>query len=387
MTLNDRRGSPEATILTNARLVLDDRVAAGSVVIRDGLIASIDEGASDLPGAEDVGGDYLLPGLVELHTDHLERHFTPRPGVRWPAVSAALAHDVQVAGAGITTVFDSLSLIGGRKGEDRIGTLEPMVEGVRQAQAHGMLRSEHLLHLRCEVTEASLLDLLAPFRDDPLVRFISLMDHAPGHRQFSDVSKFRTLYREMFHYPEDEIEQIVARRMHDSRTHGARNSEAMAEHARARGLPLASHDDETAAHVDEARRLGVVLSEFPTTVTAARAAREAGIMVMMGAPNLVRGGSHSGNVSAVDLAADGLIDVLSSDYVPVSLLQGAFMLAAQGYGLPAAVATVAANPARAAGLADRGRIAVGLRADLVQVRVIDGTPFVRQVLRGGRRVA
>jgi alpha-D-ribose 1-methylphosphonate 5-triphosphate diphosphatase len=138
-----------------------------------------------------------------------------------------------------------------------------------------------------------------------------------------------------------------------------------------------------------ARREGVALAEFPTTREAASGARQAGITVMMGAPNLIRGGSHSGNVAAAALAADGLLDILSSDYVPASLLMGAFALPrlVPGIALPEAVATVTRNPARATGLADRGALEPGLRADLVRVRVSEEVPVVRQVWRGGERVA
>jgi alpha-D-ribose 1-methylphosphonate 5-triphosphate diphosphatase len=312
--------------------------------------------------------------------------------VRWPAVTAVMAHDAQVAAAGITTVFDALALVGGRSGEDRLETLRPMVDGIRQAQAGGMLRAEHFLHLRCEVTEAHVLELFEPFRDDPLVHFMSVMDHAPGHRQFADLAKYREIYKGMLGMTDEQLDAQTEARIAASRTYGVTNRDALTAIGRERGLPIASHDDETPAHVAEAAALGMVVSEFPTTLAAARAAREHGLQILMGAPNLVRGGSHSGNVSAGELAAEGLVDILSSDYVPVSLLHGAFTLAGKdgaesGIGLPAALATVSVNPARAASLADRGRIEPGLRADLLRVRLVDGVPVVRSVWREGERVA
>lgn len=374
--------------VANARIVTADAVLAGSLAAADGRITAIDDGAACAAGSIDFDGDYLLPGLVELHTDHLERHYTPRPGVHWPAVSAVMAHDAQVASAGITTVFDALALVGGRSGEDRLETLRPMVDGIRQAQAGGMLRAEHFLHLRCEVTESRVLELFEPFQDDPLVHFMSVMDHAPGHRQFADLAKYREIYKGMLGLTDEQIDAQMAERIAASRTHGVSNRDTLAQIGRDRGLPIASHDDETPAHVAEAAALGMVVSEFPTTLAAARSARDHGLQILMGAPNLVRGGSHSGNVSAGELAAEGLVDILSSDYVPVSLLQGAFALAADGrVELPEALATVTVNPARAAGLADRGRIATGLRADLLRVRLVDGVPVVRAVWREGERVA
>jgi alpha-D-ribose 1-methylphosphonate 5-triphosphate diphosphatase len=379
-------------IVANARIVTAEVELTGSLAAAGGRITGLDEGATGLAGAVDFEGDYLLPGLVELHTDHLERHYTPRPGVRWPAVTAVMAHDAQVAAAGITTVFDALALVGGRSGEDRLETLRPMVDGIRQAQAGGMLRAEHFLHLRCEVTEAHVLELFEPFRDDPLVHFMSVMDHAPGHRQFADLAKYREIYKGMLGMTDEQLDAQTEARIAASRTYGVTNRDALTAIGRERGLPIASHDDETPAHVAEAAALGMVVSEFPTTLAAARAAREHGLQILMGAPNLVRGGSHSGNVSAGELAAEGLVDILSSDYVPVSLLHGAFTLAGKdgaesGIGLPAALATVSVNPARAASLADRGRIEPGLRADLLRVRLVDGVPVVRSVWREGERVA
>ncbi|OWJ67240.1 alpha-D-ribose 1-methylphosphonate 5-triphosphate diphosphatase [Inquilinus limosus] len=380
---------PGDLIVAHARIVTAEAVLTGSLAVAGGRIADLDRDESLPPGAVDFEGDYLLPGLVELHTDHLERHYTPRPGVRWPAVTAVMAHDAQVAAAGITTVFDALALVGGRNGEDRLETLRPMVDGIRQAQAGSMLRAEHFLHLRCEVTEANVLQLFEPFRDDPLVQFMSVMDHAPGHRQFADLAKYREIYKGMLGMTDEQIDAQTAERIAASRTHGVTNRDALAAIGRGRGLPIASHDDETVAHVEEAAALGMVVSEFPTTLTAARAAREHGLQILMGAPNLVRGGSHSGNVSAGELAREGLVDILSSDYVPVSLLHGAFTLAdgEHGIGLPQALATVTINPARAAGLEDRGRIEPGLRADLLRVRLVDGVPVIRAVWREGERVA
>lgn len=376
-------------IVAHARIVTAEAVLTGSLAVAGGRIADLDRDDSLPAGAVDFEGDYLLPGLVELHTDHLERHYTPRPGVRWPAVTAVMAHDAQVAAAGITTVFDALALVGGRNGEDRLETLRPMVDGIRQAQAGKMLRAEHFLHLRCEVTELNVLELFEPFRDDPLVQFMSVMDHAPGHRQFADLAKYREIYKGMLGMTDAQLDAQTAERIAASRTHGVTNRDALAAIGRGRGLPIASHDDETVAHVEEAAALGMVVSEFPTTLTAARAARQHGLQILMGAPNLVRGGSHSGNVSAGELAREGLVDILSSDYVPVSLLHGAFTLAEgeHGIGLPQALATVTVNPARAAGLEDRGRIEPGLRADLLRVRLVDGVPVVRAVWREGERVA
>jgi alpha-D-ribose 1-methylphosphonate 5-triphosphate diphosphatase len=184
------------------------------------------------------------------------------------------------------------------------------------------------------------------------------------------------------------MDEFITLQMANSRQYSERYRAAIVEHCLARGLSVASHDDATLAHVEESARYGMTIAEFPTTVEAARGSQQQGMKVLMGAPNIVRGGSHSGNVAAADLAAEGLLDILSSDYYPASLLQAAFALAAQDNAcdLAHAVRMVSLAPARAAGLNDRGEIAVGLRADLVQARSRDGLPVVQQVWREAKRV-
>ncbi len=371
----------------NARVVLGDEVVRGSLSVRDGRIAQVASGASAL--GEDLDGDVLMPGLVELHTDHIEGHFLPRPKVRWPLMAALQAHDAQVACSGITTVFDAL-----RVGMDEDALLTSadmlaMADTVAEAAAAGRLRADHRLHLRCEVSAPDVLKAFEPIARRPLVGLVSLMDHAPGQRQFVNLDAYRSYYQRKMNLTDDDFRAFCERRVAESETYSAPHRRAIAAFCRANGTAVASHDDATEAHVAEALALGVALAEFPTTVAAARAAHAAGLLTLMGAPNIVRGGSHSGNVSAATLLGDGVLDVLSSDYVPFSLLQAAFALAEAGtLELPAAARLVSTNPARAARLDDRGAIAPGLRADLVRVGTGPGLPpLVRGVWREGRRVA
>ncbi|MET7242317.1 alpha-D-ribose 1-methylphosphonate 5-triphosphate diphosphatase [Methylobacterium sp. EM32] len=374
-------------ILENATLVLPDRVQRGWLAIVDGRIAEIGEGRAPERGL-DLDGDHLIPGLVELHTDHLESHYAPRPKVRWHPLGAVLAYDAQIAASGITTVFDSL-----RAGSDPDGSglgpeLMQLAGAIATAKGADLFRAEHLTHLRCEIPSADLMDTVRDFTARYPVGLISLMDHTPGQRQFRDIEKYYT-YATRGGRSIVEIQANTAMKIRDGEAFNAINRPALVALARQQGIALASHDDTTLADVGMAKAEGVRLAEFPTTMEAARAAAEAGITVMMGAPNLIRGGSHSGNVAAEDLAREGLLDVLSSDYVPASLMMAALSLPERvaSITLPEAVATVTANPARATGLDDRGRIATTLRADLVRVRLAEGVPVVRQVWRQGRRVA
>ena len=379
---------PGNAILTNGRLVLADRIVTGSIVVEDGVITAIDEGPSQAAGAIDLAGDFLLPGLVELHTDNLEKHFIPRPGTKWPALAAIVGHDAQVAAAGITTVFDALSVGEVSSGGDRLENLQGMTDAIREASARDMLRAEHFLHLRCEISHADMARLFRPFIGDKLLKLVSVMDHTPGQRQFTTLDSYRGYYVKKHGMTEAEFLAFVDRQTESSRLHGADNRALVICLARENGLALASHDDATAAHVEEAVAAGMEIAEFPTTIDAARASRDAGMAILMGAPNVVRGGSHSGNVSAIALAEQGLLDVLSSDYVPQSLLHGAFLLAEAGIGwdLPRAVKAIATEPARRVGLQDRGRIAPGLRADLIRVQEDRHVPLVRGVWTAGTRV-
>ncbi|HEY2533772.1 MAG TPA: alpha-D-ribose 1-methylphosphonate 5-triphosphate diphosphatase [Xanthobacteraceae bacterium] len=377
-------------IITNAQIVTRHEVVRGNLVVRDQRICTIDQATrpSAAAGAVDFSGDYLLPGLVELHTDNLEHAATPRPAVRWPALSAVVTHDAQMAASGITTVFDAIAVGDVQRGGDRLSRLDTMVEAVKAAQDGGMLRAEHRLHLRCELSYHRLKEIMAKLADHPLIGLMSLMDHTPGQRQFVTMEQYKVYYQCKYQLSDTELANFVAERMRDQKLYAQPNREAVIALARTRAVKLASHDDATPAHVAEAAAAGVVIAEFPTTLAAAQAARAAGMHIVGGAPNVVRGSSHSGNASARDLARSGLLDILSSDYVPVALLQAAFTLNDElAIGLPAAIATVSANPAEAVGLSDRGMLACGLRGDLVRVALHDGLPVVRATWRGGERVA
>ena len=372
--------------IRHARIVTRGEVFTGSVQIQDGRIARLDGASAGLVG-DDWHGDYLLPGLVELHTDNLEKHLMPRPQVHWPVLPAILAHDAQLAAAGITTVLDAIAVGDIEPDSVRTQTLHTCVSGLQAASAAGILRTDHFLHLRLELAEPELLALFAPFLSDERLKLVSLMDHTPGQRQWSDLSHYRTYVTGKRGWSHQKVEQMLSVLLERQQNHAQQNREKIVHLCRQqRHIPLATHDDSTREHVHEGVRDGVRISEFPTTLDAARCAREQGLAIVMGAPNRVRGGSHSGNVSAAELAQQDLLDVLSSDYVPASLLHAAFLLQEDGYSLPKAIAAVSARPAAEVGLSDRGEIAVGLRADLLRVRLIDRYPVVLAAWRQGRQI-
>ncbi len=379
---------PELTIIENARIVTAAAEFAGYLLVEKGRIVELGPGKAPERGLN-FEGDYLLPGLVELHTDHLEVHFMPRPGVEWPPLPAVLAHDAQVIGSGITTVFDALR-VGNDFDEEKFGVrMKKLAEAVAQAGQAGLTRAEHFLHLRCEIACADVVEEMEPFLDDANLRLVSVMDHTPGQRQFTDISRWKTYYRGKKHASEAVLDATIAKRLALWQRHAAKNRLEVVKRCQQHGIAIASHDDATPAHVEEALRDKMHIAEFPTTMEAAKASHAAGLKVLMGAPNVVRGGSHSGNVAARALAEAGVLDLLSSDYVPQSLLMGAFALrevAALG-GLPGALRLVSKNPAEAAGLMDRGEIAPARRADLIRVALVEEQPVVRAAWRGGKRVA
>jgi alpha-D-ribose 1-methylphosphonate 5-triphosphate diphosphatase len=372
-------------ILTNAILVLPDVALYGTLVARRGRIVEVQPGRATARAAHDFGGDYLIPGIVDTHTDNLERQVQPRSLARWPSRSAMVAHDAQCAAAGVITVLDALCLGDLGFDKERIRTFHDAIVDLDALSDSSLLRAEHFLHLRCEVPALDMITLFDAVADHALVRMVSLMDHSPGVGQYADLDFYRALRRRG-----GLDDQTIERRIRELQAQREQvrlpNRRALLERVSERKIAIASHDDRTEEEIAENAADGIAISEFPVTMEAAQAAKAAGMQVIAGAPNIVRGGSHSGNVSAADLLATGAVDAFASDYVPNSLVEAAFQCAGQ-LGLPRAISLVTDRPARLANLDDRGRLAAGLRADLVRVRVHDGLPVVRQAWCAGERVA
>ncbi|MES2666931.1 MAG: alpha-D-ribose 1-methylphosphonate 5-triphosphate diphosphatase [Pseudomonadota bacterium] len=376
------------TILANATLVLPTEVVQGSICLRDGKIAAIDQGTALPAGAVDCEGDLVMPGLIELHTDNLERHIEPRPKVNWPHAAAIIAHDAELASVGITTVFDALR-VGSVISEAKANSGEyarSLADQILDLRARGALRISHFLHLRAEVCSETLIEELARFGPDDRIGIVSLMDHTPGQRQFRDLSQLRAYVCGKHGLSDSEFEAHIGRQVALSDRLGAAHEAAAVAEARRFGAVLASHDDTTADQVSVSAAHGAQFAEFPTTAEAARACQAFGIKVMMGAPNLIRGGSHSGNVAAFRLAEADLLDIVSSDYVPSALLSAALMLGDLWGDVARGVRTVTAAPALAVGLHDRGAVAVGARADVIRVARIGQAAALRGTWVQGRRV-
>jgi len=373
------------TILTNARLILPETEMLGTLVIRDGRIAEIQPGRAHHASALDCGGEIIIPGVVDVHTDNLERQVQPRANARWPSLSAFIAHDAQCAAAGVTTVLDALCL--GDLGFDQ-GRDQTFHDGVRDLTAlHGQdfMKAEHLLHLRCELPARDMPGLLEGVADHPLIAMVSLMDHSPGVGQYRDLVRYRAMRLRQSRLSEAEVEARINELRAQRDELREKQRRFVIDRFAGRGIPLASHDDEEASEVSRNAADGIQVSEFPVTMEAAEEAASIGVGVIAGAPNIVRGGSHSGNVAAMDLVRAGAVYVLASDYVPPALIEAAFIISEE-VGLPRAIAMITCNAAAMCRLTDRGALEVGLRADFVRITQHGAMPVVRQVWRGGERV-
>ena len=377
------------TVFANAKIITENAIIHGTLMFADGVIRSIDSGRSVPLGAIDCEGDYVAPGLIELHTDNLERHLTPRPKVNWPKRAAVLGHDRELAGAGITSVFDALR-VGSEADQNRQGYLRyarETVDHILDQINHRALKVSHHIHLRAELCTETLVEELYEFSVNDRVRLVSLMDHTPGQRQFRDMSKHREYLMGKHGYNDAEVEAHWTKLRELQTLYLEKNRAATVAYATEVGAILASHDDTTLEDVLESDRLGITVAEFPTTLEAAEACRAKAQFIVMGAPNIVRGGSHSGNVAAQELARGGLLDILSSDYVPAALLNAAVSLGTLLEDMAAGIRTVTACPADAVGFDDRGRIAPEKRADLVRFAMHDGLPIIKSVWSRGQRIA
>ncbi len=375
------------TIFTNYRLQLPHEEVLGTIVVGDGVIAEVQPVV--VSQGHNGERDYLLPGLVELHTDNFEQRLSPRPKVRWPMEIAAVYHDRDLAAAGITTVCDAIAIGDITPTSVRMTQFDPMINTIYQGQIEGRLAVDHRLHLRCELGYEQVYDVTATYADHPLLAMISLMDHTPGQRQFVHIDKYKEYYGGKHGVRDDEMDGFIQARIEAQQRHGVENRRKLVELTQKHHICLASHDDATPDHVQEAIREGAAIAEFPTTLDAAKAAHLHGLQVLMGAPNLILGKSHSGNVSAMELVDKDLVDIISSDYVPQSLLQAMFLVAQrQQKPLWEAMRLFTANPAKAIGLdCDRGSLEVGKRADFITVHH-DGTiPRLTSVYRQGQRIA
>ena len=296
-----------------------------------------------------------------------------------------------MATAGVTTVLDSLCVGTAGLGVRSFAVVEQSIDLMTHGSAAAAFRCDHMLHLRAEISNPEMVSMFERVYRHPLVKLVSLMDHTPGQRQWADLERYVAMEKKDYGLSAEEIDSFLKDAQERHEQYSARNRASVLGMILGEGskrIALASHDDTTVAHVEEALSEGITISEFPTTLEAAKAARKGGMQIVAGSPNVVLRKSHSGNVAVEALAQEGLLDTLSSDYAPGSLLHAAFLLATiLERPLHETLELVTVNPARMVSLEDRGRIASGLRGDLIRVREIDGMPYCRGTWVRGLRVA
>ncbi len=371
------------TLLTGARVALANETRDKlDVLIEDGVIAALDPESSGNARVIDLVGRLLMPGMIDLHCDALEKEVEPRPNVHFPLDFACAQADKRNAAAGITTVYHALSFANHELGVRNNAFAAEIARAVHAWQAHALI--DNRVHVRYEVTDETAPTVLRTLIENGDTHLMSFMDHSPGQGQFRDVEAYRAYLARTYKTDDAALDDILARKAEAAWGAMAR-MEALAALARARGVALASHDDDSPAKVDTVAALGAAISEFPVNVETARAARAKGLATLFGAPNVLRGKSQSGNMRALDAVLEGVADCLCGDYSPAALLPSVLKLPELAdIPLHTAIAFVTANPARAAGLADRGEIAAGRRADLVAVKWLGGLPQAERVWSGGK---
>jgi alpha-D-ribose 1-methylphosphonate 5-triphosphate diphosphatase len=375
--------------LSDFRVVLADRVLpSGSVRIEGGVIAEVVD--HPVAGADRQGaGLLLMPGFVDMHGDMIEREVEPRPNVRMPMELGLRDLDRRLKTSGVTTAYAAVSF-NPKSAYGHLRSYDHSKEMLRALKAlRPVLQIDHRVHARFEINYPGALAVVEELIADGTVDLVSLTDHTPGQGQYRDLEHLKRRTATEQGLTAEQAELAVQERITEKQRHAGDVAATLAAIARIcadHGIPIASHDDDTAEKVALMQALGATISEFPVTVEAAAEARRRGLATAMGAPNALRGKSYSGNLSAREAAAAGLLDILAADYHPSAILPAVIVLGRDDpNGLAAATRMATLNPARALGLTDRGQIASGLRADLV-VADDAGVGHVRATFRTGAAI-
>jgi len=371
--------------LINARLILADKILDNaSLVIENGKISAINPEVAPDISPIDCANRYVMPGMIDLHADALEKEIEPRPNVHFPLAFAIAQVDKRNAAAGITTPYHSLSFANKELGLRNNQMAADIVRTIHEFNGKGLV--DNRVHTRYEITDPTALPVLKQLLDEGAVHLLSIMDHTPGQGQFKDMRAFQDYLSNSYDKTEAETKAIIDEKLGQAEAAQERVKEIIA-YTHNKNMHVASHDDDCPEKVAEILDLGVHISEFPINLETAKCAFDAGMSTVMGAPNILRGKSQSGSMKAQDGIEHGVVSCLCSDYSPASLLTSLFLLEERGViSLPEAVKLVSINPAKAVSLDDRGEIAVGKRADLLCIDMVDGHPQVGQTWVNGKLV-
>ncbi len=374
--------------IVNARAATPDGVLENCTInIEGGIIEDLGPELTLSPEAIDVQGAFVLPGFMDLHSDAIEKEIESRPGSFLPVDMAVAELDKKLAAAGVTTIFHSISFA--EKEYAILRTMDMADRIIREIRAMSTnLCVDTRIHVRYEITDSATLPLIQDLISDGHVDLVSIMDHTPGQGQFKTLEQFREYYGAYFSQDEDLIMEIMEKRKDIKESVGLKNARRLADICRAHGIPLASHDDDTLEKVEFITRCGAVVSEFPVTHEALNHARNRGVMVAVGSPNIIRGESHNGNLSALDIVRQGGADIVCSDYVPSTLVHALFKITRQcGMPLHEAARLFSRNPARAMGMDhERGSLLSGHQADMLVVDHSLSYPRILKTYVKGREV-
>jgi alpha-D-ribose 1-methylphosphonate 5-triphosphate diphosphatase len=367
-------------------LVLPDGEIRGELTIEDGVIVSVQkEGAQESRPDEtviDAEGGWVLPGLIDVHCDAIEKEVEPRPNTLFPMDMAFLQFERKLAGHGITTMLHSLSLGVGLslRGEHLVQEMIELIAAMREERA--MIR--HGVHLRYEVSHLSGIELAQRMLSEGRLDYLSLMDHAPGQGQYRRPGAFERYVMKNQGVTLDEVAVIVEELQERRQQVDWSKLKALTAQARANGIAVASHDDDSADTVARSLAFSATVSEFPLSLDTARYARQQGMDVCVGAPNIVRGGSHDGNMNAAEAVREGAANMICSDYHPASLLHAIFQLESEGVPLWQAANMASLHPARSMGRDNElGSLEPGKRADVIVVRKHRDIPLVHYTIADG----
>lgn len=360
------QATDSSVAVVGGRLVTPETVIDGGVRIEGDRIAEVGDIVDDADTVIDADGRLVLPGLVDIHGDDIEKHLHPRSGARMDTSMALASADRANVAAGITTKFHAISFELDEEANRSPELAGNLTDAITTANE---LLVDHRLHARCEVTQKRCVEAVIKVIDNGNTDLVSVMSHIPGKGQFRDIEAFRSYYENDTNRTVEEAEEMIETRVSIPMSTIRERVDRVVNRAHEAGVVTASHDDENPREVERLAESGVDISEYPITLETAERAAELGMTTTMGAPNLVRGESQWGNLATAAGIDAGVVDVLVADYHPPSMLASVFV--DTGESLPERVKRVSANPADAVGFADRGRIETGKRGDLI---VVDPNP-------------
>ena len=371
--------------IVNAQVVTPDGVRKNtSLQVEKGRIAGI--GKNIPPGIReiDAAGAYLFPGFVDTHSDAIEKGIEPRPNTFFPVDIAVFELDKKIAACGITTIFHSLSFAELEVGLRNNNTAAEIIREIHQFRHK--LKVNTKIHARFEITDRGAMPVIEQLIQDDQIQLFSFMDHSPGQGQFQDILSFKNYYGRVYAKSDQDMDRIIERKLRARETVTSQDIMRLVGMCHEHGITTASHDDDSSRKINWLKEMDIRMTEFPVTMDAAQAARESGIHVCLGSPNVVRGKSQSSNLNAREAIRSGYGDILCSDYSPMTMIHAVFALERNGIlPLHEAVNMVSLNPACAVGIADHtGSLDTGKNADMVIVEHSDGLPKILRTFVAGK---